>query len=240
MKCLEFRRVCLAEPANRSADFIAHRGECAECRRFADGVSQLDNILFDAMQVPAPQDLATRIKLRQVIGKEEHKRRVRPWQFALAASLILSVAISGFFGYRLYTAEQYIDGLRLAVLEHIKQEPEFLAASSEVPQVKLRKVLASFGGELTQYVAPVMSAEICALKDTHQPVAHAVLKGEKGAVTLLYMNGRRIAKNVSIHDDRFHGILMPAGQGNLALVAEADEPLQLMMAKLKKSLQWKI
>ena len=240
MKCLEFRRVCLAEPANCSAEFIAHRSECAECRRFADGVGQLDRKLLDAMQVPAPQDLATRIKLRQVIGVEDHKRRIRPWQLALAASLMLSVAISGFFGYRLYSAGQYIDGLRLAVFEHIKQEPEFLAVYSEVPQAKLQKVLASFGGELTQYVAPVMNAEICALKDSHQPVAHAVLKGEKGSVTLLYMNGKRIAKNVPIHDDRFHGILMPAGNGNLAVVAETDEPLQPMMAKLQKSIQWKI
>ena len=240
MNCLEFRRLCLSEPSTRTEEYLAHRDECDECRRFAEGVGVLDQKLLQAMQVPVPQDIATRIKLRQVIGDEERKRRVRPWQFALAASLVLSVTISGFFGYRLYTTNQYVDGLRVAMLEHVKEEPHFLAAADEVSPAKFQKIIAAFGGEVTQKVATVMTAEVCALKRNNQPVAHAVLKGEKGAVTVLYLNGERIKNNVAIDDDRFQGVLMPAGNGNMAVIGEAGEPLEPMVEKLKTSIFWKI
>ncbi len=240
MNCLEFRRICLAEPSNRSEAFLAHREKCADCRRFADGVGTLDTKIRAAMQVPVPQDLATRIKLRQVIGDEERNRRTRPWQYALAASLMLSVAIGGLLGYRIYNTNQYIDELRVAVLDHIKQEPDFLTTSGKATPAKFKRVMAAFGGQVMDDVAPVRNAEICALKNNNEPVAHAVFQGKMGAVTVLYLKGNTVNDKIMIDDQRFKGILLPAGKGNMAVVGERDEPIDAMVEKLKKSIIWKI
>jgi len=240
MNCLEFRRQCLTEPATRSEAFVAHREQCGECRRFAAGVDVLDGELRSAMQVPVPEDLEARIKLRRVIGDEDKKRRARPWQYALAASVLLSVTISGFFGYRLYTANQYIDTLQVTVLDHIKQEPELLRASNHSSPAQFKRVLAVFGGELKDVVAPVQVAEVCALHHNHQPIVHAVLKGKMGAVTVLYIRGNRVKQKIAIADAKFKGVLLPAGTGNLAVVGLPDEPLAPMVDKLEKSIVWKI
>ena len=67
MNCLEFRRTALSEPGNRTQDYLSHRGECDDCARYADSVGVLDKKIADALRVPVPEDLANRIKLRQVL-----------------------------------------------------------------------------------------------------------------------------------------------------------------------------
>ena len=240
MNCLAFRRICLSEPSHRSEAFLAHLEECGDCQRFAEGVGVLDGKLRAAMQVPVPKDLAARIKLRHVIGDEERTRRVRPWQYALAASLMLSVTIGGFLGYRVYSADRYINELRVAVLDHIKQEPDFLAASNHASPAKFKRVMAAFGGQVMDDVAPVRNAEICALKDNNEPIVHAVLQGKMGAVTVLYLKGDTVKDKVKIDDQRFTGVLLPAGKGNMAVVGERNEPIDVMADKLRKSIIWKI
>lgn len=240
MNCLEFRRACLTEPAGRSGALLAHRNECPDCARFAEEVDVLDDKLLEAMRVPVPDDLQTRIRLRQVIGEEQSRRFARPWQFALAASIFLSVALSGLFAYQFYSTNRYIDQLRVAVIEHVKEEPQFLAVEEEASGRRFGQVLAAFGGELVQDVASVRVAEVCALRNKNQPIAHTVVNGKMGPVTILYVQGDPVRKTMPIEDDQFRGMLVPAGQGNLAVIGEPDEPLQPLVDKLQQGIVWRI
>ncbi len=240
MNCLDFRRICLSDPRERSDPYLAHRSQCRECRRFAESVDALDGKLRAAMQVPIPGDLATRIKLRQVIGDEKIRRRTRPWQLALAASVFVMIGLGGLFGYRLYSTQRYVDQLRVAVLDHVKQEPQFLAASGEVSPEQFKRVMAAFGGNVIGEVAPIRRAEVCALKDNKQPIAHAVVQGQSGAVTILYLTGKRVSSETPLRDERFRGVLVPAGDGNLAVVGQPDEPLDSMVERLQESIVWRI
>ena len=237
MNCLEFRRACLSDPGASSEVYLSHRRQCRECARFADNVTDFDKKLLDAMHVPVPGDLSTRVKLRQVIGDEQHTRRTRPWQWALAASIFVSVALSGFFGYQMYSTNQYVAKLRVAVLDHVTSEPDFLSVVGKHTVDNFRRVMAAFGGEVVQDIEPRLAA-VCAMGK--KPIAHSVFPGHKGQVTVLYINGKRVRQPTLIEGDVHHGMLVPAGRGNLAIIAPKGERLEPLVAKLKRSIRWDI
>jgi Protein of unknown function (DUF3379) len=241
VNCLEFRRTCLSDPNTETADYAAHRSECGECARFARTIQSVDVKLREAIEVPVPGDLVTRIKMRQLIDDEQHRRRVRPWQYALAASIMAGVMISAILGYRVYTTRQYVTGLEQAVLQHIKEEPQFLVTGpAPVPAARFQQVVAAFGGEVVRSVGSVEHAEICALRHNSEPIAHTVIKGEHGSVTVIYRHGNRVRDEVTFNEGHYHGMLIPAGHGNLAVVGAPGEPLSPLVQKLKSSIIWKL
>ncbi len=237
MNCLEFRRTSLSEPNTASQAFLVHRAACPDCARFAESVRSFDQKLLDAMRIPVPDNLMTRIKLRHVVG-EEQVRRVRPWKWALAASIFVSAALSVLFGYQMYSTNQYIETLRVAAIDHVNSEPQFLSVRGNAPEDKFRRVMAAFGASVVREMEPIRDAEVCAMNK--KPIAHSVFDGEKSVVTVLYVIGERLRQEISIDGDRYHGWLIPAGQGNLVVLATRGEPLAPFVDKLKQSVRWDI
>ncbi len=238
MNCLEFRRICLSDPYTSAADFAAHRLECHECTRFVDSVTAFDKKLLDAMQVPVPEDLATRVKLRQVIG-EEHARRVRPWQWALAASIFVSVALGGFLGLQVYSTNLYIAQLQASVIDHVNNEPDFISVQGKVPSDKFARVMAAFGAEVVNkdIESLIAHAYVCVMDK--RPIAH-IFAGNGGQVTVLYVTGKRIGAETPFKDDSHQGVLIPAGGGNLVVIAPKGEQIEPLVTKLKQSIRWSI
>jgi hypothetical protein len=238
MKCLEFRRICLSDPYTSSGDFAAHRHGCHDCTRFAESVIAFDKKLLDAMQVPVPDDLSTRVKLCQVIG-EEHERRVRPWQWALAASIFVTVALGGFFGLQVYATNQYIAQLQASVIDHVNSEPDFISVQGKVPSDKFARVMAAFGAEVVDKdIEPLIThAYVCVMDK--RPIAH-IFAGNGGQVTVLYITGTRIGDETPIKAERHQGVLIPAGGGNFAVIAPKGEQIEPLIKKLKQSVRWQI
>ncbi len=235
MNCLEFRRVCLSDPYTGSEDFTAHRSACRECARFAESVDVFDKKLRDAINIPIPGDLATRVKLRQVIG-EEQAQRSRPWRWALAAGVFITVSLSGFFGYQVYATNEYIKQLQVAVLHHVDSEPEFLRIEGKQPEEKFRRVMAAFGADVLADIRQIRHADVCAMNK--KPIAHSVFNGETGRVTVLYIIGKRIRDETPMESDSRHVLLIPVGQGNLAIIAPQGEHLDPLVDQLKQSIRW--
>ncbi len=238
MNCLEFRRICLGDPYTSSEDFAAHRHGCVECTRFADNVAEFDKQLLNAMQVPVPDDLGTRVKLRQVIG-EEHARRVRPWHWALAASVFITVSLGGFFAFQVYATNRYLAKLQASVIDHVNSEPDFASVQGMVPSDKFARVMAAFGAEVVdEDFEPLIAHAFVCFMD-RRPIAH-IFAGEGGRVTVLYITGERIGDETPIKDAIYRGVLIPAGGGNLAVIAPQGAPIDPLVTKLKQSIRWKI
>lgn len=249
MNCLEFRRMNLSEPASRQADYVAHRQECEDCARYANGVDALDRKIGDALRVPVPEDLAARIRLRQVMAGEEASARMRPWQYALAASIFLVVAISGVLGYQVYTTNQYIERLSVAAVDHTRVEREgdhFVAAHDdhELQMNRFKQVLAAFGGKVMDDdladIGPIIHVQVCALATFDGPVAHFLIQGEKGMVTVYYVAGNKLRDQQSFSRQQYDGMLIPVGGGNMAIIGDPGEPLQPIADKLEQAVVWAI
>lgn len=247
MNCLEFRRISLSEPGNRTEDYVAHRAECEDCARYADGVNALDRKIGDALRVPVPQDLATRIKLRQVIRDEQVSGKIRPWQYAAAASLFLVIALSGVFGYRIYATNQYVDRLSIAAVDHTmveRQGNHFVAPHVAQPmqQQRFKQVLAAFGGKVMDdalvELGPIVHVQVCALAHIQAPVAHFLIQGDAGMITVYYVMGRKLSKQEDFTKGEFKGVLIPVGRGNMAIIGDPAENLEPVAEQLERTVIW--
>lgn len=249
MNCLEFRRTALSEPGNRAHDYLSHRGECDDCARYADSVGVLDTKIADALRVPVPEDLANRIKLRQVLQDEQVSRRLRPWQYALAASVFLVVSLGGMLGYQVYAANQYVSRLSVAAVEHtrISQEGNHFVAAHVDPakqQQRLQQVLAAFGGQVmgdaVAKLGTIVHVQVCALTNIQGPAAHVLIQGEAGFITLYYVGGNKLKNRATFAEAGYHGLLVPVGQGNLAILGDPAESLQPVADKMERAVVWTI
>lgn len=249
MNCLEFRRLCLSDPGSRDEGYIEHRDECGECARYAEGVSTLDRKLESAMRVPVPDELVNRIKLRQVIQDEQVSRRIRPMQIALAASVLLAVTLGTLFGYQIHTTNQYVTRLAASAVDHTRMERQgdhFVAEHQEPQRQKERfkQVLAAFGGNVMDdeldALGEILHVQVCALDSIDGPVAHAVIQGERGEVTVYYVYGRKLRSREDFDQGQFKGMLVPVGEGNMAIIGEPGERLVAIADKLEQAIAWHI
>lgn len=249
MNCLEFRRVCLSDPGNNDEGYLRHREECHDCGRYADSTSAIDSKLEDAMRVPVPEDLVNRIKLRQVIQDEQVSRRGRPMQMALAASVVLAVTLGSLFGYRVYTTNQYVSQLAVSAVDHTRMERQgnHFVAEHDNPlrqQERFKQVLAAFGGSVMDdelaALGDILHVQVCALDSIDGPVAHAVFRGEQGEVTVYYVYGRKLRDREDFNKGQLKGMLVPAGQGNIAIVGDPGESLVAIADKLEHAIAWHI
>lgn len=249
MNCLEFRRISLSDPGTRDTDYNAHRSGCEDCSRYADGVSALDDKIKNALRVPVPEDLTSRIKLRRVMQGEQTARQVRPWHYAMAASIFVMVALSGLLGYQVYTTNQYIDRLSLAAVDHTRMERQgghFVAAHEDprMQQQRFSQVLASFGAkvmdDVVAEIGPLIHVQVCALAHIDSPVAHAQFLGKAGLVTIYYVIGRQLNRPEAFAADKFEGMLVPVGHGNLVVVGNPGERLDQVAHNFERAVAWEI
>ena len=249
MNCLEFRRISLSEPNTRAEGYLAHRAECEDCARYADSAVALDKKIQDALRIPVPEDLATRIKLRQLMQGEQIAPRFRPWQWAVAASIFLVVALSGVVGYQIYTTNQYISRLSVAAVDHTRMERQgnhFVAAHEDPAKQRLRfkQILAAFGGKVMDdtlpELGPIIHAQVCALMHINGPVAHVLIQGEAGLITIYYVHGHRLKERKSFRLGQYQGMLIPIGKGNMAIIADPKESLPPVADKLEQTVVWQI
>ena len=95
MNCLEFRRICLAEPGNQGNDYLRHQQECPRCAEHVASVIRDDKQIEEALRVDVPDNLASRIILRQSIFSGRAERRRARLMYALAAGVLLAAMITG-------------------------------------------------------------------------------------------------------------------------------------------------
>ncbi len=249
MNCLEFRRRCTVDPSRLGAECSAHRRRCASCDRFAvrmgnieerlraavavdipDGLAErivryleregglltedrLDRHLGQAMRIDVPEGLAGRVLLRHSFDQQRRDRRQWIVSVALAASLAAVVGLASLVG-----TPGRGDGLYQEVIAHIEHEPQALLSRAEVSEFRLTATLADLGMTLDGDIGPVTYAGLCEIG----PVlgAHLVVAGEHGPITIIVLPDKTVHRVREFESDRYRGILLPAGRGSIAVVAE--------------------
>ncbi len=233
MNCLEFRRLCLAEPATQDSEFIQHKRECVPCAAFASDVNQLDKKLVAALRIDVPDNLASRIILRQSLHGSAASERQRRGLYALVAGVLLAVGlIAGVF---LATRPASPDR---RVLAHIEMERELLSTGWDVGQTELARVLDKAGVELKGNPGRVRHASLCRLSKNGG--VHLVFDGSKGPVIVLLLPREFISKPIAIHSEKLEGMILPTRNGSMALVGQHGEQLQQIAQKIRQAVSWRL
>jgi hypothetical protein len=224
MNCLEFRRLLLTEPDTRDPEFLEHRRQCPSCARLATEQRTFERRLAQALAVPVPDDLVPRLILRRAL---RHQRRLR---YALVAGVALALVA----GLRLW----WVPGAALEDLAvaHVEEEIEHLQARTELAPAQVAGIVRSLGARLDGALGAVRYAGVCRIG--RHPGGHLVLAGATGPVTVLLLPHEPVAARSAFRRGAWHGVLVPADGGGLAVIGPADAPLDDIARRLETAIRW--
>lgn len=225
MNCLEFRRIVGAEPRTPAPEIVQHAAQCEACARYQREMQQMDQLIHRALSID-PATPAVKAPVR-------HSPVMR---FGLAASVLLGVALAVFW---LGTPR---DALAAEAVEHVLHESASLQEpASADAEAMLALVLTDAGVSLRpQLNGRVSYAMSCPFRGRQVP--HFVVQTEKGPVTVLLLaHEAAIEQPRRFREKGFHGIIVPAPRGVLAVLGEesqVDRVAQEVLAAVDYQTGW--
>jgi hypothetical protein len=240
MNCDQYRQAVAAEPSFDGA--AEHVSVCAECRAFRDEMRALDADIATALQLGLPPLTLPELPAiavqdndlqDNVVSLASRRLLPKPGWFALAASVMLAAVI----GVRMFAVG--VDKLSLAdeVLAHLDHEPAALVVSTTpVTDARLASVVPATVAHMDHSAGLITYARSCEING--KTVPHLVIQGERGPVTILLMPDEPIAAAQTLDGDNVHGVVLPVGNGSIAVIGARDEPLERIEKSVLSSVAW--
>ena len=235
MNCEQYRQAVAAEPSFDGG--AEHVSACAECQAFRDEMRALDADIATALQLDLPPltlpELPAIDVQDNVVSLASRRSLPKPRWFALAASVMLAAVI----GVRMFVVG--VDSVSLAdeVLAHLDHEPAALVVSTTpVTDARLASVVPANVAHLDHSAGLITYAQSCEING--KTVPHLVIQGERGPVTILLMPDEQIAAAQTLDGDNVHGVILPVGDGSIAIIGARDEPLERIEKSVLSSVAW--
>jgi hypothetical protein len=237
MKCDDYRAAIAAEPGAPGGDLSAHAEQCTECAAFGNSMQALDELILRALQVEVAE-----LRMPALPPSDESLSVVnlRPRRFTTPVWLALaaSVALVAVLGVRQLTSTIVYPSLAAEVLAHVDHEPKALAVTTNaVAPARLNAVVQPYA-RMDSSVGLITYARTCVIDGNTVP--HLVLQGENGPVTLILMPDEMVDGAVQLEGESVRGVILPVGNGSIAIIGERDEPLERIEQRVIQSMQWSI
>lgn len=232
MNCLEFRRLVETDPDLKDEESARHKAECESCAAFASRVARFSSALNEAAHSDVPENLASRVLLSQSFlpsSLKFSKRRL----FALAASMVAAVGLASSAAYLLNRQ----DPLAKEIFTLIDYADYAMQSKVPLGDQPVARAVSRAGLKLEGRLDRVTFAGNCLLQ---QKIAgHLVIQGEKGPVTVFLIPELQIADRTTIRNDKLHGIVVPVGEGAVAVVGPPEEPLSDLVNRITAAVRWR-
>lgn len=229
MNCMEFRRLALTEAKPADAAYGLHLAGCAACQAFHARVQRLNGNLRQAVEVPVPAALQSRIRLRQSFAPLPRMRL-----YAMAAGLLAAVVGLGVWMQRPLQDHS----LQMAVISHA-MEPHEPALAAPVPPARVNHLLAELGGGLKGELRhPVVFSRKCRI-DGH-PAAHLMVETPQGPVTVFLMPASRASRESVTREGEMQVRIVSSGPGAMALVAPRSADLEPVAQDFRSAVAWSV
>lgn len=230
MTCFEFRQRVGADPTSKSAALHEHRLGCPPCAEFYRQQLALSESLARALEVPVPDQLAPRIQWRAA----NESPAARRW-IAAAAGLVAAVTLS--FMVWLGDAE---GPLPEGVVAHVQDEARIMQVSdTRVSAQKVNAVLYVDNLEAAEDLGDVTHAGLCPFRGHLIP--HLVVEMDGQPVSVLFLANESVDRVEQVHEDGYHGIIVPAKDGgSMAIVAEREDLLLPVVEEMRHKIRWGI
>jgi hypothetical protein len=220
MNCEAARRAIGADPALSTAELEAHLHSCPACSQFRQEMRSLDAQIRRALE--RPPDIAPR----------QIRRERPPWQrWAMAASALLaSFAVLGVWLLR------PSDTLAREVVAHVQKEPESWFATQHVTAKEIGHALSGGGVALDLTSEHIMYAQSCWFRGHYVP--HLVVQTATGPATVMILRHEHVTARRSFHEAGMSGVIVPAEQGSIAVVARGNEDLGQLAGEMQHDVHW--
>ena len=236
MNCLEFRRLYDTDPGCQDSHFLAHARACDECAAFARRGATLERRLHAAMRVKTPENLSSKILVKQVFRRERQIKRPRAWpviRWMLAASVVLAIGSGAVLINHLRAPS-----LGHAVMALVDEAEHALVPRAPVSLEDIRAALKPVGIDLNGEPGVVTFASPCVVRG--KLAGHIVIKGEKAPISILLMPNESVSGRLTIERSDLKGVLLPMKQGAIAILGAPEEELSAIENKVLSLFKWQV
>jgi len=237
MNCKDFKEAIAADPS-QAFDGADHAAACKSCATFRDEILALDLKIAGALDIAVPN-----LQLPELppLGKDDVNvvnlpfRRERqlsaPVWVGLAASLVIATVV----GVRFLANDEVYPSLADEIIAHLDHEPGALQVTKKV--VSERRLARVVEGRVTELDAGLITyAQSCEING--HTIPHLVIQGERGPITLLLLPDEMVDSAVVLDGVGIKGVILPVGNGSIAIIGERDEPLDDLKRRLVKTVVW--
>ncbi|WP_440904370.1 DUF3379 family protein [Catenovulum sp. SX2] len=237
MDDLEFRRKVFADPKHLDDEIKQAAQADASKKRFVDEMQNLESKLERCMKVDVPDDLASRIILRQSLDehKSEQKRKMT-WYMATAASVAFAIGI----GFSQMSQNPEFTNINQLAMQHVYDDALYHASLDlDVPLTEVNAKLAGYGAELTDSIGHIYSANYCQMQAIR--ALHLVIDGQQGQVNIFVMPKTDIELDWQhIADEKMQGKASRLQGVDVIYIAPKQEDMQQVQSHLEDKLKWRI
>jgi len=233
MNCEDYRQT-IAEDPNFDGG-AGHVSECSECRTYRAEMRALDVNIGRALSLEVPDLVLPDLPyFENVVSLPDRRRLSTPTWFAMAATILLAV----FFGVRFAGDDGVVYGsLADEILAHVSNEPSALQVTDvAVSDDHLHQVIPANVAAMDANVGFITFAASCPINGHDVP--HLVMQGQHGPITVILMPDEKISSAIALDDEHRHGVILPVGDGSIAIVGGLDERLDEVQKQVLQSVVW--
>ena len=254
---LEFRKRVYANPKEISQEVRNAAAANPVLQKILDETVALDADISElANSIAVPAGLAEKLlAIPETVDTQATSREAsKPSSnnlfqyYAIAASLIFALGIGAIvtLGGGPTSTELAFGSEVINHLYHEVREIDAIKNGTDLSTVTMPAVAAVMAEATTQFSdeeflqsMPVRFAKICVVIPTYHS-AHLMVQGTQGAVNIIVIDNSPVTSEYLINDDRFNGIVVPMGNGNLILIGEKDENLDTYKSMFSENVEWVI
>ena len=233
MNCLDVRRALTTDPSAQTPALLEHIQSCDVCAAAFANSRRFEHGLREAVRVPVPENLASRILLRQSFEARRRTPRWFRWPKAMAAAVVLAV---GLVIATVLTTRERTPELGQDVVELVRAAGYALAATGPVAPAEVRAALRPVGLGLRAELQNVTFASRCYLRG--KLAGHLVLKGQNSPVSVFLIPSTLIQEEADINARDWSGKLLPSDRGTIAVVAAPGEPIEQVVQMVRGAVRW--
>jgi hypothetical protein len=233
MKCEDYRQAIAADPSFDGG--AGHLSECAACQSYRSEMQALEQTISRALALDVPQlqmpDLPE-IETDNVVTLRR-RRFTPPVWLAMAATVVVAALV----GVRLIGTGIEYESLADEILAHVDHEPFALRVTDvAITDERLNAVVPADIARMDHSAGLITYAQTCPIGGNEVP--HLVIQGEHGPVTILLMPEEYVAEPQRLSGDNIKGVILPVGNGSIAIIGERDERLDRIQESVLKSVAW--
>ena len=233
MTCDEYREAVTADPSYDGGG--EHLASCSECQAYRAEMQAFDRQIAAALNVNVPElrmPELPEVDTSKVTTLADRRIGVPGW-LAMAAT----VAFAAVIGFRMFSTDIPGEPLAEQIIAHLDHEPYALRVTDKpVSDRRLARVMPASVATLDHSAGLITYAQTCVINGTEVP--HLVIQGERGPVTILLMPEQSVDGAQSLSGESINGILLPVGDGSIAIIGEEGENLQRIEEKVVDSVAW--
>ena len=234
MNCKDYKEAMTADPGFE--DESGHVDSCASCQAYSAEILALDERIAAAMELNVPalkMPELPEIETEKVVSLVARRSMPKPVWFALAATVLLAV----FVGIRTPDMGLMEGTLEEQVLAHVDHEPRALrVTSTPVSDSRLAEVVPEDLAAMNHDAGLITYAQSCIING--KAIPHLVIQGEYGPVTILLMPEERISAAKSLDGVNIQGVILPVGNGSIAIIGNREEQLDRIKQNVLDSVTW--